>query len=240
MGFKNKEIDAALKMFGTAQDRAMPHPLQHCGSDMMHSGGWNKMRSMNSPGTVGNDASYNKAESLRSPVKKNHVNSDAYNALEALNLAGNTLGGTNTKHPSANPFVTSTPSSSALPGVGSMNYGSFGSGSYTNPQATTSSNTNDVSNSINPYSFMDDENLNKDMGDHKNKFGFNKRNEASFIDRIKKADDEGRAGRAQRLRNKKAAYMDNQLKKEKRRKTRGENREKRRNKNNSITVTNNE
>ena len=49
---------------------------------------------------------------------------------------------------------------------------SFGSGSYTNPQSTTSSSANDNSTTTPAYSFMEDENLDKDMGEHRNKFGF--------------------------------------------------------------------
>ena len=75
MAFKNKDIIAMQKMYGEEHERQMPHPLMHCGSDMMHSEGWNKMRQMNSPGTAGNDASYNKAEKMRTthPVKQGHI-----------------------------------------------------------------------------------------------------------------------------------------------------------------------
>ena len=198
MAFKNRDIIAMQKMYGEEHERQMPHPLLHCGSDMMHSEGWNKMRQMNSPGTVGNDASYKKAEKMRTthPVKQGHGD-DIFNALDALNLSGNYAGNTNknvsTSIPNLSPnkpwdVLHGKPS--MLPGVGNMSYGSFNSGSYTNPQGTTSSNANDNSSVIEPYSFMEDENLNKDMGEHRNKFGFHKRNAESIQARIDKAKKE--------------------------------------------------
>jgi len=212
MAFKNKDIIAMQKMYGEDHERQMPHPLLHCGSDMMHSGGWNKMRQINSPGTVGNDASYKKAEKMRTthPVKQNH-NTTVYNALEALNLAGNKFGNTKTPPP-ANPFVSSVQksASAALPGVSNMKYGSFGSGSYTNPQETTSSTANDNSNVIKPYLFMEDENLSKDMGENRNKFGFHKRNAKSLQARIDKAADEGKLAKKARLEKKLANFNKNQ------------------------------
>ena len=51
------------------------NPLSHCGSSMMHSEGWNKMRTHNSPNTIGNDAAFKKNEQLRSPLNtgENHL-----------------------------------------------------------------------------------------------------------------------------------------------------------------------
>ena len=46
MAFKNNVKRAAKIMFGDDSERDLPHPLKHCGSDMMHSEGWNKMRQM--------------------------------------------------------------------------------------------------------------------------------------------------------------------------------------------------
>lgn len=43
-------------------------PLNHCGSSMMHSEGWNKMRTHNSPNTIGNEAAFNKNKKLRNPL----------------------------------------------------------------------------------------------------------------------------------------------------------------------------
>ena len=215
MAFKNKDIIAMQKMYGEEHERQMPHPLMHCGSDMMHSEGWNKMRQMNSPGTAGNDASYEKAEKMRTthPVKQGHIRpgSAAYNALEALNLSGNKFGSTNPQPP-ANPLVSPNinKSSSSLPGVGNMNYGSFGSGSYTNPQSTTSSSANDNSTTIPAYSFMEDENLDKDMGENRNKFGFWKRNEQSLNARIDDAEAKGKLAKKARLEKKLKNFQDNQ------------------------------
>ena len=97
-----------------------------------------------------------------------------------------------------------------LPGVGNMNYGSFGSGSYTNPQNTTNSNANDNSTTTPAYSFMEDENLNKDMGEHRNKFGFWKRNEESLNARIKDAAAKGKKAKEARLKKKLKNFQDNQ------------------------------
>ena len=215
MAFKNRDIIAMQKMYGEEHERKMPHPLLHCGSDMMHSEGWNKMRQMNSPGTAGNDASYKKAEKMRTthPAKQGHIRpgSAAYNALEALNLSGNKFGNTNPPPP-VNPLVSPSinKSSSALPGIGNMNYGSFGSGSYTNPQSTTSSSANNNSTTTPAYSFMEDDNLNKDMGEHRNKFGFHKRNRASIQARIDEATKQGKDAKVARLNKKLANYNKNQ------------------------------
>ena len=217
MAFKNRDIIAMQKMYGEEHERQMPHPLLHCGSDMMHSEGWNKMRQMNSPGTVGNDASYKKAEKMRTthPVKQGHGD-DIFNALDALNLSGNYAGNTNKSTSNLNPSSLQAPwqvlhgKPSMLPGVGNMSYGSFNSGSYTNPQGTTSSNANDNSSVIEPYSFMEDENLNKDMGEHRNKFGFWKRNEKSLEARIKDAQDKGKKAKEARLKKKLKNFQNNQ------------------------------
>jgi|TARA_R110002020_G_scaffold3018_1_gene13992 hypothetical protein len=50
-------------------------PLSHCGSSMMHSEGWNKMRTHNSPNTIGNEAAFRRNEKLRSPLNtgENHL-----------------------------------------------------------------------------------------------------------------------------------------------------------------------
>ena len=214
MAFKNKDIIAMQKMYGEEHERQMPHPLLHCGSDMMHSEGWNKMRQMNSPGTVGNDASYKKAEKMRTthPVKQGHAD-DVFNALDALNLSGNYRGNTTkpmgaiTQQP---PMIPGFDMSKNLPGLGNMNYGAFGSGSYTNPQSTTSSSANDNSTTTPAYSFMEDENLNKDTGEHRNKFGFWKRNEKSIQARIDDAEDKGKLAKKARLEKKLKNFQANQ------------------------------
>ena len=140
-----------------------------------------------------------------------------FNALDALNLSGNYAGNTNknvsTSIPNLSPnkpwdVLHGKPS--MLPGVGNMSYGSFNSGSYTNPQGTTSSNANDNSSVIEPYSFMEDENLNKDMGEHRNKFGFHKRNAESIQARIDKAKKEGKLAKEARLKKKLSNFNKNQ------------------------------
>jgi len=49
-GDKNYPTDEALKESAAK----MISPLNHCNSEMMHQGGWAKMRTINSPGTTGN------------------------------------------------------------------------------------------------------------------------------------------------------------------------------------------
>lgn len=224
MGFKNKEIDAALKMFGTAEDRAMPHPLQHCGpghplkhcgSDMMHSGGWNKMRSMNSPGTVGNDASYNKSEKLRShPVKNIGVNAAkaGYDAMETINQLKSSLNPTSSAYHGNIPQGSSGMGASvALPGVPDQN-ANFSSGSYANPSSTTDSGANSNSSSLN-YSFMEDMNegpQSKKQDPNRNKFGFHKRNKTSLDARIKQAEADGKLAKKARLEKKLKNFEANQ------------------------------
>ncbi len=224
MGFKNKEIDAALKMFGTAEDRAMPHPVQHCGpghplkhcgSDMMHSGGWNKMRSMNSPGTVGNDASYNKSEKLRShPVKNIGVGAAkaGYDAMETINQLKSSLNPTSSAYHGNMPQGSSGMGASvALPGVPNQN-ANFSSGSYANPSSTTDSGANSNSSSLN-YSFMEDMSegpQSKEQDPNRNKFGFYKRNETSLNARIKQAEADGKKAKEARLKKKLKNFQDNQ------------------------------
>jgi len=43
-------------------------PLNHCASDMMHSGGWQEMRKHNSPGTIGNKAGIKHNEKMRQEI----------------------------------------------------------------------------------------------------------------------------------------------------------------------------
>ena len=45
-----------------------PTPLNHCASDMMHSGGWQEMRKHNSPGTTGNKAGIKHNEKMREDI----------------------------------------------------------------------------------------------------------------------------------------------------------------------------
>ena len=46
-------------------DEDFPSPLNHCESDMMHQGGWAKMRTINSPGTTGNKEGIAHNEKMR-------------------------------------------------------------------------------------------------------------------------------------------------------------------------------
>ena len=211
MAFKNNVKRAAKIMFGDDSERDLPHPLKHCGSDMMHSEGWNKMRQMNSPGTVGNDASYKKAEKMRTthPVKNNHIQpgTDAYNALSELNMLDKM------SKPERPPIIPGTQTrlnnamGNQLPKVQPP---VFGSGSYSNPQSTTDSNANNNSNTINPYSFMDDPMLDAERDPNKNKFGFNKRNLPSLDARFKQALADGKYAKAKRLQKKKENFIKSQ------------------------------
>ena len=51
---------------------AMPEnkksPMNHCASDMMHSGGWQEMRKHNSPGTIGNKPAIKHNEKMRQEI----------------------------------------------------------------------------------------------------------------------------------------------------------------------------
>ncbi len=73
----------------------MKTPLNHCNSEMMHSGGWAKMRTINSPGTTGNkeavkhnDKIMNKIGTFNmphSPLNKNEFDID-YSGAKAVDL----------------------------------------------------------------------------------------------------------------------------------------------------------
>lgn len=210
MAFKNNVKRAAKIMFGDDSERDLPHPLKHCGSDMMHSEGWNKMRQMNSPGTVGNDASYKKAEKMRTnhPVKNNHIQpgTDAYNALAELNMLDKFT------KPEPAPIIPGTPTQTKFGGMKlpEVKPPVFGSGSYSNPQSTTDSSANNNSNTINPYSFMDDPMLDAERDPNKNKFGFNKRNLPSLDARFKQALADGKYAKAKRLQKKKENFIKSQ------------------------------
>ena len=210
MAFKNNVQRAAKIMFGDDSERDLPHPLKHCGSDMMHSEGWNKMRQMNSPGTVGNDASYKKAEKMRTthPVKNNHVRpgSAAYNALSELNMLDKM------SKPAPPPLIPGTPTQTKFGGMKlpDVKPPVFGSGSYSNPQSTTDSGANNNSNTINPYSFMDDPMLDAERDPNRNKFGFHKRNKTSLDARIKQAEADGKLAKKARLEKKLENFTKNQ------------------------------
>ena len=154
--------------------------------------------------------------------------SAAYNAMQEFKNAQTNFGAT---APDGTNYVNPNTKPSQSIGLPQSHVQTFGQGSYTNPQATTSSSANDDSSSINTYSFLDDAQRVADWKERnpdKNVFGFNKRNKESFDNRIKKAQDEGKVGKEQRLKNKKAAFENNQTNKAARRKKRGDRRAQRR------------
>ena len=89
---------------------------------------------------------------------------------------------------------------------------SFTSGNYENPTGTTNPDTNNNSNSLS-YSFMEDLEsgpLSKKQDEHKNKFGFWKRNLPSLDARYKKALNDGKINKAKRLKKKIDNFKQNQ------------------------------
>lgn len=133
--------------------------------------------------------------------------SAAYNALAEMGMIDKF---TKPAHPSVIPGVPNTTSKPV--GLPSVNIPStdFTLGSYANPQSTTSSDDNVNSNTINPYSFMDDDLLTKKMPEHVNKFGFHKRNLPSLDARYKKALNEGKLVKAERIKKKMDNFKANQ------------------------------
>ena len=73
-----------------------PTPLNHCASDMMHSGGWQEMRKHNSPGTIGNEAGIKHNKKMRkeigtfnmphSPLNKNNDFDIDYSGAKPVDL----------------------------------------------------------------------------------------------------------------------------------------------------------
>jgi len=160
-------------------------------------------------------------DNLESGITKG---SAAYNALNELNMLGK-QDRVQARAPHT-PVMPGTPQASQLPGV-NLPTDNFTSGSYANPTATTDPDANANSSTI-TYDFMEDTNLEKDTGEHRNKFGFWKRNKESIQHRIDKAKKEGKLGRAARLQNKLETFNKNQENKEARVKDRGSNRAARR------------
>ncbi len=71
-------------------DEDFPSPLNHCESDMMHQGGWAKMRTINSPGTTGNKEGIAHNEKMRgfklphqSPLKKKGEKDACYHKVKS-------------------------------------------------------------------------------------------------------------------------------------------------------------
>ncbi len=50
------------------EKKEMISPLNHCNSEMMHQGGWAKMRTLNSPGTTGNKEGVKHNEQMRNKI----------------------------------------------------------------------------------------------------------------------------------------------------------------------------
>ena len=146
------------------------------------------------------------------PLKQVNPNiqkgSAAYNALDEMGMIDKLT------KPAPAPVIPGIPDSIknfkfTLPNL-NLPTTNFTSGSYTNPQSTTSSDTNTDSNIINPYSFMDDELLTKEMPEHVNKFGFHKRNLPSLDARLKQALADGKYAKAKRLQKKKENFIKSQ------------------------------
>ena len=103
------------------------------------------------------------------------------------------------------------PSATAVP-LPTSDVQNFDSGSYTNPTGTTNSDTNKNSNSLS-YSFMEDLEsgpLSKKQGEHRNKFGFWKRDAASLQHRIDDATTKGKTAKVARLKRKLDNFTKNQ------------------------------
>lgn len=71
-------------------DEDFPSPLNHCESDMMHQGGWAKMRTINSPGTTGNKQGIEHNKKMRgfklphqSPLKKKGEKDACYHKVKS-------------------------------------------------------------------------------------------------------------------------------------------------------------
>ena len=83
MGFKNHAQRKAV--WASRNENKKGSPAKHCNSEMMHQGGWAKMRPINSPGTIGNKAGIKHNEKMRaaigtfkmphSPLNKGHKDS---------------------------------------------------------------------------------------------------------------------------------------------------------------------
>jgi len=62
---KESQGRKAVKDLNKVVDDINESPLNHCESDMMHQGGWAKMRTLNSPGTTGNKEGIAHNEKMR-------------------------------------------------------------------------------------------------------------------------------------------------------------------------------
>ena len=66
MGFKNHAQRKAV--WASRNENKKGSPAKHCNSEMMHQGGWAKMRPINSPGTIGNKAGIKHNEKMRENI----------------------------------------------------------------------------------------------------------------------------------------------------------------------------
>ena len=66
MGFKNHAQRKAV--WASRNENKKGSPAKHCNSEMMHQGGWAKMRTINSPGTIGNKAGIKHNEKMRENI----------------------------------------------------------------------------------------------------------------------------------------------------------------------------
>lgn len=90
----NRQIEKTRDRYFGGDERSGDTPLNHCASDMMHSGGWQEMRKHNSPGTTGNKEAIKHNKKImskigtfnmpHSPLNKGHeVNQDSIAAAKA-------------------------------------------------------------------------------------------------------------------------------------------------------------
>ncbi len=79
-----------LPKSGRKESKLEKSPLNHCESDMMHQGGWAKMRTINSPGTTGNKEGIAHNKKMRgfklphqSPLKKKGEKDACYHKVKS-------------------------------------------------------------------------------------------------------------------------------------------------------------
>lgn len=67
-GLAAKGLSKGYKFLKAALKRESSSPFNHCDSEMMHSGGWGKVRKYNSPGTTGNKEGIKHNEKMRENI----------------------------------------------------------------------------------------------------------------------------------------------------------------------------
>jgi len=87
---KESQGRKAVKDLNKVVDDINESPLNHCESDMMHQGGWAKMRTINSPGTTGNKEGIAHNEKMRgfklphqSPLNKKGEKDACYHKVKS-------------------------------------------------------------------------------------------------------------------------------------------------------------